>query len=281
MIDIEQLEKEITAFHENVVASVELLATLRSVVDALTKNTHSASARGRELLDAYQKQLDENAKQSQWIANITNALKRTAEQRNTKLSNSVAATVSIIRRMTEESVESLYLSAQKTAEMLEMTMGESNRQLHESQKATLGNATKLIQDTQAQLQTHGEKIHSDANAILKAGEKQTQDLTETFQRITDGLVKANAASPEEAAKKFARSEETYLSQLDNTNHAFEEQTEKIGKQHQLLVRKLEDVQIDQMFNEVTRMKRMLSQKLAILLGGIGVAVILGIVNLIV
>lgn len=281
MIDIEQLEREITAFHENVVASAELLATLRSIVDALTENTHTTSARGRELLDAYQKQLDENAKQSQWIADSTNTLKRTAEQQNTKLSDSVAETVSIIRRMTEESVESLRSSAQKTAAMLEMTLGESNRQLHESQKATLENATKLIQDTQAQLQTHGEKIHSDANAILEAGQKQTQDLTETFQRITDGLVKANAASLEEAAKKFARSQETYLSELDNTNHAFEEQTEKIGKQHQLLVRKLEDAQIDQLFDEVTSMKKMLSQKLAVLLGGIGVAVILGIVNLII
>lgn len=46
MIDIEQLEREITAFHENVVASAELLATLRSIVDALTENTHALSKTG-------------------------------------------------------------------------------------------------------------------------------------------------------------------------------------------------------------------------------------------
>lgn len=279
MIDIEQLEKEITAFHENVVASSELLATLRSIVDALKENTNTTSSRGKELLDEYQKQINENAKQSQWIAESTNELKSTAEKQHAMLTDSVAKAVSNIKKMTEESTESLCSSAQKTAEMLEKSLDDSNRQLHESQKAALEEAAKLIQDTQSQLQAQTEKIHSDAYAILQAGEKQTKDLSETFQGVTEGLVKANAISVEEAAKKFARSQETYLTELDNINHSFEEQTEKIGKQHQLLVRKMEDAQIDQLFDEVSGMKKMLSQKLAILLCGIGVAVVLGIVNL--
>lgn len=251
MIDIEQLEKEITAFHENIVASTELLSILRSITDALNKNTQTVSSGEKELLEACRKQINENTKQSQRIADSSDALKCTAEQQYAKVSDSVAEAVSTIKKMTEESTESLHLSALKTSEMLKISLEESNQQLLENQKMALEKATKLIQDTQTQLHIQAGEIHSAADAIMKAGEKQVHDLSEAFQNSTDRLVKANTESLEEAAKKFARSQETYLSELDNTNHLFEEQTEKIGKQYQMLFRKLEDAQIDQLFDEFT------------------------------
>lgn len=268
MIDITQLEKEINDFHTNILASTELLARLKDTIEVVSENTEAIRSGTTELYSAGKQQVETNRRQAEQIQKAANDLLSANAEQTRQLNAALCA-----------SVERMDSIAEQTASALRTEVGGQIQALRQNNDAVIEKAVQKIEESSVSISNQVSQIISSADSMKKTGAELIDSITAENQKASAELREANDAAVGNAVKQLSGAQETYLAELDRISELFEEQTEKLLKQYQSALRKMEDAQIDQLYELVETVKRNIDKKLTLLLGCSAVAVILGLINL--
>lgn len=268
MIDIIQLEKEINDFHANILASTELLARLKDTIEVVSENTEAIKSGTTELYSAGKQQVETNRRQAEQIQKAANDLLSANAEQTRQLNAALCA-----------SADKMDNIAEQTASALKTEVSGQIQALRQNNDAVIEKAAQKMEESSASLIDHVSKIISAADSMKQTGAELVDSITAESEKTAAELREANEAAVGNAVKQLSATQETYLAELDRISELFEEQTEKLLKQYQSALHKMEDAQIDQLYELVENVKRNINKKLALLLGCSAVAVILGLINL--
>lgn len=289
--DVAQMEKEIETFRKNVVASSELVEGINGLTEATRQHKETYSAATEDLI----KKIDACIAE---IKTDHEAALRTLS------SNNDAALTALQKNMAAE-VETRMSELQQIKSALE------NLQASYAERLQQNEAT--IREYESRLDNSVEQIKSDHEAALKAlsarvdfamaeqHEKSTKDLADKMAEIEK--IKASIEEYQaQAAKKadeqvqqlledcerlitemkteLASQQSAHVEKLQHTEQTIGEYQTAAEEKYDEFVKHLESTNVDQIFKEVQDLKQSIQLKFMILMGGIGAAIVVSVIGLI-
>ena len=274
--DIEQLEKEVQEFRQNMLGSTALLKSLDAIVLALKAQTTEFTTKSNEMTG----KLDAQA------TAIQNKADDTLEKLVTNLTNCIAD----IRKVSNEATDRL--SAENKANLVNTTTQIQSTQqgyieaLQATEKALQGCKTEF--SIKSAEMTGGIKAQSEAmqksngELLEKLRTCVTQCIAE-LKKVNDDavsrLAEENKNNLANSVAQFSATQKEYIAALEATDRAVQAYTIELNKKHGEFLERLEKTNIDQIYQGCMDMKKSMESKFTILLTGVGVAIVLAVVGL--
>jgi len=147
--------------------------------------------------------------------------------------------------------------------------------LNETQQELIAGASNMIDTIKAQNEELSKKYeevldNQKANAEKHRSESEVQLLE---------LEKKNEAIITEAVAQIKAAQKEYIARLDDVETSIKKSADELTSKYQQFVEKLESTNLDQIYSSVQDMKKSINIKLAILLSGVGVSIILTVLAL--
>lgn len=203
--NIEQLEKEIQAFRQNILASSELVKSMEEISAVVRKQQSDYAESSSALLDKM-------------------------EQQRTEL-------------------------AERTATLLD--------QIEKLSKSV------------------PEEVEKKAEVLIE----QLKDVTATYEKTMSGIVeqfeKENNDNTAEALRKYGELNGLHIEQLKKAEEQISAMISDLNEKYNLFLTRLESTNIDSLFSEIQKMKKSMEAKMYLILGGVGIAIVIAIVSLII
>ena len=289
--DVAQMEKEIETFRKNVVASSELVEGIKELTEATRQHKESYSAATEELL----KKID---------VCITK-IKTDHESALRTLSSNNDAAITALQKNA---------AAELTARMVELQQIKTALEnLQTSYAERLQQNETVIKEYESKLDDSVEQIKNDHEAALKAlsarvdsamaeqHEKSAEDLAEKMAEMekirasieeyqsqaakkADEQIQQLADSCErlitEMKMELASQQSAYAEKLQHAEQTISGYQAAAEAKYDEFVKRLESTNVDQIFKEVQDLKQSIQLKFMILMGGIGTAIVVSVIGLI-
>lgn len=274
--DIEQLEKEVQEFRQNMLGSTALLKSLDAIVLALKAQTTEFTTKSNEMTG----KLDAQA------TAIQNKADDTLEKLVTNLTNCIAE----IRKVSNEAADRL--SAENKANLANTTT-----QIQATQQGyveALQATEKALQECKTEFSIKSAemtgRIKAQSEAMQKSNDESleklrtcvTQCIAE-LKKVNDDavsrLAEENKNNLANSAAQFSATQKEYIAALEATDRAVQAYTTELSKKHGEFLDRLEKTNIDQIYQGCMDMKKSMESKFTILMAGVGVAIVLAVVGL--
>ena len=167
----------------------------------------------------------------------------------------------------------------------------------------LDNAAESIKAIDANLQKYAQDLSKQSSDNLESMVTQYKDALDGYRRITEktaqDISSDNQMLIDNAIIAFRNEQENSLKALQDITVAFKEATQaqnnyidesivavneaqnNLNTKYEGFIHKLDTISIEQILNECQETKKTINTKFAILLGGVGVAIIVSILSIII
>lgn len=294
--DIAQMEKEIEEFRNNIVASSELIKGIEDLTEATKKQKESFDSSSVALvkkLDACIEQFKEDhnsalqALETKNVATIDELKQAIATNMEDWLSHleetkiSIEAYKATIIRISGEQQDFFNSSSEALVKKLDACIDQFKAD-HNSALQTLENKNAATIDELKQaiatnmegwlshLESAKASIESCEAAITKNSNEQIRNLSDECTRIIS-----------EMQSNFATQQSAYLAKLEETDKTISSYQSATEEKYKSFVQRLEAINVDQVFKEVQDLKKSIQTKFAILMTGVGIAVVAAILSIVI
>ena len=278
--DIAQMEKEIETFRKNVVASSELIEGL----SRLTETTRQQKESFSESADALIKRIDTCIDQIR--ENQDSALRTLSDDNDTAMK-------ALGDAMSQEQASRL-AELERIKTSFTSVLDSCTERLQSTENAISGYRTEAEEKFIAyasQLESSAEMLRREVDSCV-AQTKENQDTAlQTFRQNNDAAMKAletalaqeqerRLAELERIRTDFENAQAAYIEQMQMTERGIQEYQTTAENKYDAFVQRLETTNVDQIFKEVQDLKQSFQTKFALMMGGIGVAVVIAVLGLI-
>lgn len=289
--DVAQMEKEIETFRKNVVASSELVEGINGLTEATRQHKETYSAATEDLIkkiDACIAEIKTDHEAALRTLSSNNDAALTALQKN--MAAEVETRMSELQQI-KSALENLQASYAERLQRNETTIREYESRLdnsveqiktdHEAALRALSDridsamaeqhekSTKDLADKMAEIEKIKASIEEYQAQAAKKADEQVQQLVEDCERLITEMKTELASQQSAHVEKLQHTEQT----IGGYQTAAEEKYDEF-------VKRLESTNVDQIFKEVQDLKQSIQLKFMILMGGIGTAIVVSVIGLI-
>ncbi len=289
--DVAQMEKEIETFRKNVVASSELVEGINGLTEATRQHKETYSAATEDLIkkiDACIAEIKTDHEAALRTLSSNNDAALTALQKN--MAAEVETRMSELQQI-KSALENLQASYAERLQRNETTIREYESRLdnsveqiktdHEAALRALSDridsamaeqhekSTKDLADKMAEIEKIKASIEEYQAQAAKKADEQVQQLVEDCERLITEMKTELASQQSAHVEKLQHTEQT----IGGYQTAAEEKYDEF-------VKHLESTNVDQIFKEVQDLKQSIQLKFMILMGGIGAAIVVSVIGLI-
>lgn len=289
--DVAQMEKEIETFRKNVVASSELVEGINGLTEATRQHKETYSAATEDLIkkiDACIAEIKTDHEAALRTLSSNNDAALTALQKN--MAAEVETRMSELQQI-KSALENLQASYAERLQRNETTIREYESRFdnsveqiktdHEAALRALSDridsamaeqhekSTKDLADKMAEIEKIKASIEEYQAQAAKKADEQVQQLVEDCERLITEMKTELASQQSAHVEKLQHAEQT----IGGYQTAAEEKYDEF-------VKRLESTNVDQIFKEVQDLKQSIQLKFMILMGGIGAAIVVSVIGLI-
>lgn len=289
--DVAQMEKEIETFRKNIVASSELIEKISRLTDAVEHQKEAFSTSSEELV----KKIDSCIKHIQ--TNNEATINTLSENNNIAITNlqTNMSTEQALRmgelQQIKTALENLQATYAERLQKTEITIGTYHTKLDDSVRQIKANHKETLKDLSERVDSAIADLQKSASADLMARvgeiekikvtieEYQVQSAKRTDEQIQQ-LVKECTCLIAEMKTTLASQQSVYIEKLQQTEQVIREYHTDVEQKYNTFIKKLEAINVNQIFDEVQDLKQSIQTKFMILMSGIGVAIVVSAVGLI-
>ena len=247
---IEELEKQVAEFEQNILASKALIKS----IDGVNSSIHNQ-----------QKDFDEQAAALlAQMASIKEAVTRAVNEINANNNTFIADTAKAL----SEQIASLN---QSTETYLDGLRNSNDNQLK--------SAVNSLSDSQKEYTNRIEKFDQSTQQSVDTIVKQSDEFKTTANNAVEEIKSKNQEQLDAFVVKLETDHEEYLRHLETVKNSITEMERQLQEHYSLFLGKLETTNISTVADEIQLLKKQINTKFAILMGGIGVAVVLAVIAL--
>ena len=289
--DVAQMEKEIETFRKNVVASSELVEGINGLTEATRQHKETYSAATEDLIkkiDACIAEIKTDHEAALRTLSSNNDAALTALQKN--MAAEVETRMSELQQI-KSALENLQASYAERLQRNETTIREYESRLDNS-------VEQIKTDHEAALRALSDRIDS---AMAEQHEKSTKDLADKMveiEKIKTSIEEYQAQAAKKADEQvqqlvedcerlitemkteLASQQSAHVEKLQHTEQTIGGYQTAAEEKYDEFVKRLESTNVDQIFKEVQDLKQSIQLKFMILMGGIGTAIVVSVIGLI-
>lgn len=289
--DVAQMEKEIETFRKNVVASSELVEGINGLTEATRQHKETYSAATEDLIkkiDACIAEIKTDHEAALRTLSSNNDAALTALQKN--MAAEVETRMSELQQI-KSALENLQASYAERLQQNETTIREYESRLDDS-------VEQIKTDHEAALRALSDRIDS---AMAEQHEKSTKDLADKMaeiEKIKASIEEYQAQTAKKADEQvqqlmedcerlitemkteLASQQSAHVEKLQHTEQTIGGYQTAAEEKYDEFVKRLESTNVDQIFKEVQDLKQSIQLKFMILMGGIGAAIVVSVIGLI-
>ena len=273
---IQELEKEIDQFHKNIKDSNELINILKSIASLTKSQTESFDVRTKvlqddleklppELNDLFQKKIAEfvqeihNEHQSYQtaVANLMEKYSAKISDAEAAYSQTLTSSMDSYTARVEEATESIMKVPESLDAQMQKDRADHLSGLKQIQEQYSADLSKTNEAFEKQLQLVVESVHDMPEQIMNNSEQQYRTFLTELEKMMDAR----------------------LAQLADTEKHMVNLSQQLESKYDAFVAKLESTNMDQLYKYCQDMNKSINTKLAIALGGVGIAVIVSVISL--
>ncbi len=291
--NIAQMEKEIEEFRKNIIASSELVKGITDLTEA-TKQHKDSFISSSETLIA---KLDDCV--SQFKSDHDNSLKA--------LESDNAALIENLQQAIAQDVQKWLTSLDTTKTAIEKCEQDTISKTDEQLKHFSSECDRLISGMESNLVSqktaYDESLKALENSNAALTENLQQAIAQDVQKWLTSLDTTKTAiekceqdtisKTDEQIKQFSseckrlatgilsvltKQQSAYLDKLDETEKVINGYQVEAENKYNSFVQRLETTNVDQIFKEVQDLKKSLNTKIAILMTGVGISIVLAIIS---
>lgn len=299
--DVAQMEKEIESFRKNMLASSELVESVAQLITETKKQKDEMSASTKALIKELEAcvaqfkadhdgalqslsrnneallrsvQSDMSSEQQRRISeikliqgDIKECLEASSADAKKQLAE-LSSTGKVLTSAFHQDAESVKSSNASQMQKLASDNAEAMDTLHKNIASEQEKLIKELHDIQKALDECLAAVHLDAENFQKISTQNIEQMDESCQRI----ISDTKATMDSLQSDFA----SKLQQIESTIKGYQAAAED---KYTEFVDRLERTNVDQIFKEVQDLKHSVQIKFAILMGGVGAALITNIIVL--
>ena len=276
---VEQLEKEVKEFQQNILASSELVRKLDEIIAEISAQERAFAAESADLVakidgnteaihtsqaEALKKLLDENQSLTKHLSDTT-----------AELNAQMGAQVEAVKADHQELVKQL---AERTRAMLTELSDKGASLLSEIKTipAELDKSNSALSDS---FQRSVSLIIEAANSMNSTQKAQAEALSTHCDNLLASMNEANRANLAKAVEEIGSTQKEYIHKIEEAEAEITSCKADLSLKYDEFLKKLESTNVDQMFKLCQGMKQSINVKLAIVMSGVGVSLILALISL--
>lgn len=247
---IEELEKQVAEFEQNILASKALIKSIDGVNSSIQNQQNDFDKQATALLDQ--------------MASIKESVTRAVNEINDNNNLLISDTA---KNLTEQ-IASFNQSAEKYLESVK-----------NSNDSQLKSAVKSLSDSQKTYTNRIDDFEQTTQQSVDTIVKQSDEFKATADNAVAELKTTNQEQIDAFAVKLEKVTDEYIRHLESVKSSISEMEKQLQEHYSLFLKKLETTNINTVADEIQLLKKQINTKFAILMGGIGVAVILAVIAL--
>lgn len=305
---IEELEKQVEEFEQNILASKALIRSIDGVNSSIQNQQKDFKQKADALLaelsaikTSVKNAVDEiNVNNNSLISDTVKELSgeisvfnRSADQyleelkktNETQLLNAIAGFSSIqesyVQRVDsfEQSTQQSVTAIAESSEDFKATTQSAVKEMEAANQTHLEIAVKSLTDAQNEHTTRIDSFEQSTRQSVDTIVKQSEAFKSTTQNAVDELKSSNKKQTDTFLEVQSQKQQEYLQHLETVKAEIDEMEKQLQKHYALFLEKLETTNISNIANEIQELKKSLNTKFAVIMGGIGVAIVLVVVTL--
>ncbi|CEO87914.1 coiled-coil domain-containing protein [Syntrophaceticus schinkii] len=293
---IEQLEKQVQKFQENILASNQLLAGIEALTLAVKnqqRGYEQASASLIEEIKGHVKAVTDESEtlragvssEVQMVTRSTQDATASVMKSNVSLSDSVASKSEALREALAADVKSVLQGTQDAVAEMKTNNYRVIEEVSNKSETLRGALSYDINGVLQETKTAVTEIKANNEATLKAAVEQLSlkisKLNTDTERFIAELKSADESAIDSAVQKLTASQQSNIKQLEAAQSAIEEMNRTLNTKYQEFLQRLENTNFDQLFKTCQDMKKSIETKLYLLMGGVGIAAIIAVLSLLI
>ena len=285
--DIEQLEKEVQAFRQNMLGSASLIRSLEGLLDALKAQTRELSARSSEMtgrLDSQYASIQTKSdevlnimaqKLSAGVADMRAVTDGAAMRLSTDNKTYMDTAVSRIRETQKDYIDAV----QASQRAIERCEAEVRTQARSVMDQLCAENRKNLDDTASRIQAAQQDYIAAVQAAKTAMGEYEAAFEHHSQALTDQLCAENRKNLDDTISRLLASQKAYTDKLQTTEQVLQAYSTELGQKYADFLDRLERTNIDQIYQYCVSMRKGIETRMTILMAGVGAAVVLALVGL--
>lgn len=247
---IEELEKQVAEFEQNILASKALIKSIDGVNTSIHNRQKDFDKHATELLSQ--------------MAYITKSITIAVNEINNNNNRLISDTA---KNLTEQ-IASFNQSASKYLENFK-----------DSNDNQLKSAVKSLSDSQKEYTNRIDDFEESTHQAVDTIVQQSNEFKTTTNNAVEEMKSANQEQLDAFVVKLEKEHEEYIRHLESVKSSIAEMEKQLQEHYLLFLKKLETTNISTVADEIQMLKKQINTKFAILMGGIGVSVILAVIAL--
>lgn len=289
--DVAQMEKEIETFRKNIVASSELVEGIAGLTEATRLHKESYVAATAELLRKIDDSIiaikaDHEAALLTLSGNndaaITSFQKNMAEEQATRMAElqHIKSALESLQASYAERLQQTECAIREYQGKLSDCVGQIKADHEATLKALSERVDAAISDVQKKSADDLAARIKEINGIRAAIEENQAQTTKKTDEQIQRLIRECERLIAEMKSELASQQAAYSERTHQTEQAIREYQNDAEKKYKEFVNRLETTNVDQIYKEIQDLKKSIQMKFMILMGGIGVAMVVSVIGLI-
>ena len=303
---VEELEKQVAEFEQNILASkaliksidgvnssihnqqkdfdeqaAALLAQMTSIKDAVT--SAEINANNNTFIADTAKALSEqiaslNQSTETYLDGLRNSNDNQLKSAVNSLSDSQKEYTNRIEKFdqsTQQSVDTIV----KQSDEFKTTANDAVEEMKTANQSGLDAAVKKLTDEQEEHIKRLDSFEASTQKSVDTIVKQSDEFKTTATNTVKEIKSTNQEQLDAFLVRLEKEHAEYLGKLETVNNSIAEMEKQLQEHYSLFLGKLETTNISTVADEIQLLKKQINTKFAILMGGIGVAVILAVIEL--
>ncbi len=246
--NVEQLEKEVQEFKENILASKELVRNLEQLVAATKAQQEQVAKSTDDLLRGIPASVEEKNN------TLRGDVQKTADQMKADSEAAFSKALAEVQKVHQQHVDTL--------SAIETEVKKTASQIKVDNDTAIGTAIAEMQ-----------KVHQQHIEVLRGIETE-------IKKTTDKLCSDNQTVINSAVSKLQQTNQQHIDALVSVENEIKKFETDLTAKYADFVAKLEASNMDKIFTMCEELKKTVNSKLMLLFGGVGVSIVLSIVALI-
>jgi hypothetical protein len=276
---VEQLEKEVREFQQNILVSTEFVKKLDAIIAAIAAQERDFAAKSAEFTSK--------------ISSDTEAMRASQEKALKKLLDENKALI----KQLEDTAHELEAQTKTQVETVATDHCELVQQLTERNRAISSEIGDKAASLISEIKAIPDKIRERNAALIVDVQRSVASVIETANSIftaqkaqadalsahCDGLLESmNTASKEHLAKTIdaiSLTQKEYVSKIEEAEAQIKKCEADLSEKYDEFLKRLASTNVDQMFKLCQEIKQSVNTKLLVIMSGVGVSLILAVLSL--
>ena len=276
---VEQLEKEVKEFQQNILASSDFVNNLNEIVAAISAQERDFAAKSAELTA----KIDDNAEAM--LSSQTEALKKLLDENQT-LTKHLSDTAAELEAQMKSQVETVKADHQELVQQLaeqnraiSTEFGDKGASLISEIKAIPVELDKSNAALSDSFQRSVASIIEAANSICASQKAQADALSAHCDNLLASMNDANQEHLAKTAEIVSSTQKEYIRIIEEAEAEIKSCKADLSEKYDEFLKKLESTNVDQMFKLCQEMKQSVNAKLVIIMSGVCVSLVLALISL--